>query len=67
MQLVSIYGFVLYMQYCIVNCKLFVKLEVFMVMIQVEVFWVETSCNVVVGYSCFRQPCFLTENEGGMT
>jgi len=30
-----------------------------MVMIQVEVFWVVTLCNVMVGYQCFRDPCCL--------
>jgi len=27
------------------------------VMFQVEVFWVVTPCNVVVGYQRFRGPC----------
>jgi hypothetical protein len=26
---------------------------------QVEVFWVVTLCSVVVGYQCFRGPCYL--------
>jgi hypothetical protein len=26
-------------------------------MIQVEVFWVVTSCSVVIGYQCFGGPC----------
>jgi len=29
------------------------------VMFQVEVFWVVTPCNVVVGYQRFRDPCCL--------
>jgi hypothetical protein len=28
-------------------------------MIQVEVFWVVTSCGVEVGYQCFGEPCCL--------
>jgi hypothetical protein len=28
-------------------------------MIQVEVFWVVIPCSDVVGYQCFREPCFL--------
>jgi hypothetical protein len=28
-------------------------------MFQVEVFWVVTSCSVVVGYQCFRGPYYL--------
>jgi len=27
--------------------------------IQVEVFWVVTSCSVVVGYQRFRDPCLM--------
>jgi len=29
------------------------------VKIQVEVFWVVTSCSVVVGYQRFGEPCCL--------
>jgi len=29
------------------------------VMFQVEVFWVVTPCNDVVGYQCFRDLCCL--------
>jgi hypothetical protein len=29
------------------------------VMFQVKVFWVVTLCSVVVGYQCFRGPCYL--------
>jgi len=28
-------------------------------MFQVQVFWVVTPCNVVVGYQLFRDPCCL--------
>jgi len=47
------------------------RFEVFMVMkIQVEVFWVVTSCSVRVGYQCFRGPCclhLLHPEDGGST
>jgi hypothetical protein len=29
------------------------------VKVQVEAFWVLTTCSVVVGYQCFRGPCCL--------
>jgi hypothetical protein len=36
------------------------RFEVFMVVkIQVEVFWVVTLCNVVVGYQHSKEPCSL--------
>jgi hypothetical protein len=46
-------------------CKSF---KAFMVMMfQVEIFWVVTPCNVVVGYQCFRGPyCFYIQGEGSM-
>jgi len=27
-------------------------------MIQVKVFWVMMLCSIVVGYQCFRGPCY---------
>jgi hypothetical protein len=36
------------------------------VTLQVQVFWVVTPCNVVVGYQSFRGPCCLhAHHEGG--
>jgi hypothetical protein len=34
------------------------------VMFQAEVFWVMTTCSVVVGYQCFRGPCCLHFQHG---
>jgi hypothetical protein len=39
--------------------KLEREIEVFMVKIGVEVFWVVTPCSVVVGYQHFRGSCCL--------
>jgi len=39
------------------------------VILQVEVFWVVTPCNVMTGYQRFRDPCCLhlhPEGEGNM-
>jgi len=35
--------------------------------LQVKVFWVGTSCRVVIGYQCFRGPCchHLHPGDGG--
>jgi hypothetical protein len=39
---------------------LFARFEAFTaVMFQVEVLWVVTPCSIVVGYQCFRVPCYL--------
>jgi hypothetical protein len=35
--------------------------------IQVEFFWVVTTCSVVVGYQHFRGPCYLLLQDAAFT
>jgi hypothetical protein len=34
------------------------------VMFRVEVFWVVTPCSGIIGYQCFRGPCYLHLHGG---
>jgi hypothetical protein len=47
--------FLLYM----LHCRVISSILEFILLVQVQLFWVMMLCSVVVGYQCFRGPCCL--------